>query len=376
MLKNTLIGLGILITLLVAVVVIAGPMNVVLWMLRPKVQFVEDKKAEAPDYSLSENWAALPSKEDLADLRPEDVAIDTLLANVDVFFIHPTGYLKGDHWNFLMDPNTGTEQNTQWMMSNQASAFSDCNVYAPRYRQATIFSFFDLDGESEKAALDLAYQDVVRAFDYFISQHNQGKPFILAAHSQGSYHGMRLIQERVDPSPDAERMIAAYLIGMHVISNDAVTQLMNISVCEDAYQTNCIIHWATFAENAPEDPNWGKDMVCVNPLSWKRNYEMASSELNKGFVPTNGIYNLKSYGNDEKVDAKFGKLEAPIKGHTSAICINGRLIVEDQDMSKNPMGEGNYHGIDFQLFHMNIRQNVSDRVRAYLANNNQNLVEI
>ena len=47
-------------------------------------------------------------------------------APVDVFFIHPTGYLAGDTWTFSMDPNTKAEENTQWMMANQASAYNGC----------------------------------------------------------------------------------------------------------------------------------------------------------------------------------------------------------------------------------------------------------
>ena len=51
---------------------------------------------QAPDYSKSENWAALPSKDDMADRIPEggNLKNEEDSAEADVFFIHPTSYLK------------------------------------------------------------------------------------------------------------------------------------------------------------------------------------------------------------------------------------------------------------------------------------------
>ena len=127
-------------------------------------------------------------------------------------------------------------------MANQASAFSDCTVYAPRYRQATLFSFFDLEGADEQAALNLAYQDVEKAFDYFISQYNKDRPFIIASHSQGSFHALPLIKKKIDGTPLAKRMIAAYTIGITTITNEAIDALQDIKVCDAPDQTQCLIH--------------------------------------------------------------------------------------------------------------------------------------
>ncbi len=58
----------------------------------------------APDYSRTENWAALPTKDDAADRTPGHILQDEqLTARADVFYIHPTIYFdtrKGnDQWN-------------------------------------------------------------------------------------------------------------------------------------------------------------------------------------------------------------------------------------------------------------------------------------
>src|SRR3546814_12352871 len=82
---------------------------------------------------------------------------------------------------------------------------SDLQIWAPRYRQATFGAF--LTGKKEaQMALSAAYRDVAAAFDYFLSQ-NEGRPLILAAHSQGSLHLIRLLHEKVAGTPLASQKI-------------------------------------------------------------------------------------------------------------------------------------------------------------------------
>jgi len=367
--KKTLLAFLALVLIVVAAFAIIGPMEAFTWMTKPHHDFDPQKQAPAPDYKQLENWAAHPSKEDLADMRPEGVKEgDPKLKQVDVFYIHPTGYLKGDSWNSDMDPNTGTEENTNWMMANQASVYNDCNVYAPRYRQSTIYSFFDLDDPNSNGnkALDFAYKDVEKAFDYFINHYSNGKPFIIASHSQGSYHGLRLLKDKIDKSVLSDRMVAAYLIGMGTISDKAVAPLSDISVCNSPDQTGCLIHYATYAETAPEDEYIKEKLVCVNPITWKRDGDLGTKELHKGYVPQSGKYNLKFYGSDAANGTEFLPLGPPQIAHTHAFCKNGRLMVAVQERENVLLGEGNYHGLDYMLFHMDIRANVKERVHAYL----------
>jgi hypothetical protein len=68
-------------------------------------------------------------------------------------------------------------------MANQASVFNGCcDVYAPRYREAAIHVFFG-DAARRDAVLGFAYQDVERAFDYFLEHFSNGRPFVIASHS-------------------------------------------------------------------------------------------------------------------------------------------------------------------------------------------------
>ena len=330
---------------------------------KPDISFEESKQAPTPDYADPASWAALPSKEGPADFRPVGVDADAVVASIDVFFIHATGYVQSDTWNSLMDPNSTTAENTRWMMANTASVFSDARVFAPRYRQATIFSFLDTEGNGEKA-LEFAYQDVVRAFDYYMENHNEGRPFVIAGHSQGSRHTQHLIREKIDNTSLSERMIAAYAIGIGSITNAAIDALQTITVCDSPAQTNCLIHYATFAEGAPEDERW-MNLVCVNPLTWKRDGGKAEAKLHKGYVPTTGDYNPKVW-NDKPSGQVFKPLKAPEPEHTWSECRNGRLFIAEQDNIVE-LGPGNYHAVDYQMFHMNIRENLVARTKAYFS---------
>ena len=92
---------------------------------KPSGEFNPDNAVAAPDYSLQDNWAALPELDDPADLVPAGVtALPQGEHSVDTFFIHPTGFLRGADWNWAMDSSTGTEENTKWMMANQASSYN------------------------------------------------------------------------------------------------------------------------------------------------------------------------------------------------------------------------------------------------------------
>ena len=72
-----------------------------------------------------------------------------------------------------------------------------------------------LSAEVQRANTEIAYGDVKRAFWHFIYQHNMGRPFILAGHSQGSMHLQRLITEELDTNWHTlgDRFIAGYIIG-------------------------------------------------------------------------------------------------------------------------------------------------------------------
>jgi hypothetical protein len=341
--------------------------RVVVFLLKPHHGWDLSKKAPQPDYESETNWAALPGRDSLAKSAPPGEPVAE--GDVDVFFVHPTGYLHGGDWNSPMDPDTKTEENLKWMMANQASVFSSCcRIFAPRYREASIYRYLAAPPEIAGPAMDFAYADVVRAFENFIATRNQDRPFILAGHSQGTTHGMRLLAEKIDGTPLADRMVAAYLIGSRVTNAEAAA-LKQVKVCDSAEQTGCLVHYAAFGEGAEPGPDY-RNLVCVNPLSWRRDGDLTPKDKHRGAVAPSGRFQFPFFS-DRATGVEFGPLGKPIPGLTSAVCKDGLLILDD--MRQTPLArliiqEWNYHGLDYPAFHMDLRENIRVRIEAYKAN--------
>jgi hypothetical protein len=314
------------------------------------VKFSESKQPPAPDYSLNEHWCALPWIKDMADSVPNSKVRDAQKdARVDVFFVHPTLYLDEVEgrtfiWNADVNDSLMNARVDGSAILNQASVFNgSCRVFAPRYRQAHITSFFTSDKKSGQAALDLAYQDVKQAFNYYMANHNNGRPFILAGHSQGTLHVGTLLKEEIEGTVLQKQLVAAYIIGMPVPS-DFFTEL---PICDSPNQTNCFITWATYEEGYfPPNYESYKGGVCVNPLSWTTDSSIVSRDKNLGGITW-----------------KFTKVEEKING---AQVKNGILWIDKPHVpGRMFIKMKNYHVADYNLFWFNIRENVRTRVDNY-----------
>jgi len=329
-------------------------------------------KSPAPDYSEITNWAAHPETSDAADFSPAGIAVPAQGGlPVDVFYVHPTGLLTSGSWIWSMDLNSGTEENVQWVMANQASAYNGCcNVYAPRYRQANIFSYLGTE-EKRDALLGYAYQDVKNAFEYYLDNYNNGKPFILASHSQGTHHSMHLLSDIIDGSDLHERMVAAYIIGSVNIplSPEWFDQMENIDPCKHESDLGCVVHWDTVPDGglAVDRP---APSICTNPLSWRLDEEAASAEQHAGIVIPQHDYNLGFGSKEDPAQGKtFDSLSAPIKGLTGAQCRDGTLFVEqleDPAFAASGFAGMSYHLFDYNVFYMNIHENARLRAETFL----------
>jgi hypothetical protein len=295
----------------------------------------------APDYSLEKNWSALPFRVDAADKIPSsETWIDDSLKTVDVFYIYPTLYMSGKTWNADLANKSLNKKLDNKPVRYQASVFNaSCRVYAPRYRQSIIKAFYD--HENGEKSLAFAYQDVKKAFQYYLDHYNHGRPFIIASHSQGSHHARRLLREMIDTTALRNRMVAAYVIGFGMDKNS----YRNLKPCEDAKQTGCYITWASYKRGylptADNSDLFGN--VCVNPLSWK--------------CDTVNIDRSKSM---DAILLNFNKrysTGAQIHDHYLWIDTNTPFV-----RSFNVM-----HIADYNLFWYDIRKNVADRIKAYLS---------
>ena len=264
-------------------------------------------------------------------------------ASVDVFYIYPTLDFSPSNWNADIHDTKLNHIIDTTAIRAQASAFNgSCKIYAPRYREGTLACFFDKKGNGKKA-LQLAYQDIRQAFQYYIKNYNKGRPFIIAGHSQGTYMAYQLMQEFIDTASLRKQLVAAYLVG-YKIKKDFFE---NLQPCDSAIQTGCYVTWNTVKEGG-ENSALSKFFsgVCINPLSWKPD---------SGYI--DALYNLGS------VNRSFNKID---EHEVGAAIHSGVLTVSPPKDKGYKAFQTGYHIYDYNFFYMNIRKNVQQRVVAYL----------
>lgn len=296
----------------------------------------------APDYSQSRYWAALPFRADAADEIPKtETWIDDSLKTVDVFYVHPTLYAKGETWNADPGDEKLNARVDRLPVRFQASTFNrTARVYAPRYRQAVVEVFYHPSEDGEKA-LDFAYADVKEAFEYYLKHYNNGRPFIIASHSQGTAHCRRLLREFIDGKPLANQFVAGYLVGYSV--NERMYE--SIRLCDDSLQTGCYISWLSYRWGYTPKNNFSDEAMSVNPLTWTTD----TGRVNRRDAGEGGIFlNVRKKG----------------YRHANTVRIKGTHLWVRTRIPFFPFLR-NMHIIDYNLFWYDIRKNVAQRVKAY-----------
>lgn len=313
-----------------------------------KSQYQFKSEDGKPNFANPDYWAAHPWKKDLSDSIPEPLRLQPVDSSVDVFFLHPTMYtmkLKGNSLNASIDDSYLNAKTDYSSILYQASIFNQsCRVFAPRFREAHISQFFTQDSAEALKAFELAYQDIRTAFEYYLNNYNHGRPIIIAAHSQGSKHALRLLKEYFEDKPLRNQLVVAYILGWQIQKDE----FKSLTMCKDSVQTGCICGWRTFRDGY--EPRYIKkengNSFVTNPLLWTLEVKPASNELNLGSVlfDFNKIY----------------------KGVASARIKDNMLWISKP---KFPHGalylSKNYHVGDLNLFYMNLRENIRTRIRHF-----------
>lgn len=320
---------------------------------RPAGAFLADAVPPAPDYADQDAWASLPSIIDSADVVP-DTSMRNGQANapVDVFFIYPTTYTgkRGErNWNADIYDTRLNVRTDRSAIRNQATVFNgSCKVYAPRYRQAHLESFFTKRHKDDaRQALGLAYHDVKAAFLYYLDHYNHGRPLIIAAHSQGTWHAEQLIRDFYDTGernmPD---LIVAYLVGMPVKKNDFET----IHPCKSEDDIHCFCSWRTVNEKYKPNRLYpvGDKFAVINPVDWKTDTTEVSRQWHLGAVLTKFYHGIYPELVDSYIDHGLLRVTRPKIPGIPVLLMR------------------NYHIADYNLFYADIRKNVGIRIATYL----------
>lgn len=367
---------------IVAVLVVAGGFILSIWSreltqiaLVPSADFVEQDPLADNAYADPGMWYSRPGigTDDPARWQPAFRGQERTMAtpagaqvpDFAVFFVHPTSYYNRASWNAPLDDEDAVAR-ARVFLRGLASPFNQASeIWAPRYRQATVGAFMTDEPEGQQA-IEAAYEDVAQAFAYFQDTIDDDVPIILAGHSQGALHLLRLLRERVADKPIADRIAATYIVGWP-ISVDHDLPSLPFPACATAQQAGCILSWSSYAEPADATdlftaygksvgfdgaPRGNSPMLCTNPLTGAVGGS-APAEANIGtLVPGD--------------DLGTGEL---VPGLVPARCSpSGLLLIgAPPELGSYVLPGNNYHVYDMPLFWQNVKRDALSRVRAWQA---------
>jgi hypothetical protein len=347
----------------------------------PAQPFGELPHPPPPDYSQPRHWAALPDRRDAADVVPENDPFGDRQATapVDVFYIHPTTFNQAA-WNQPLDDARTNDWTDESVIARQAAVFNACcRVYAPRYRQAASAAVYAPPEMKAMGAYEFAWGDVRAAFQHYLRRWNQGRPFIIAGHSQGAAHIERWLKEFGADRRLAKRLVAAYPIGIGFAAGQLARLPGARGLCRTPTESGCIVTWNAFAPDGNPQAfvagtqaryakqygtTEGQEIGCVNPLTFDLAKPAAPAAWNLGALPARpGVGLAAALGAGTP-------LAATEAGRIGARCENGALVVDAlpaQGYALVPLPGGSLHFNDYDLFYQNVRVNAVARSEAFVA---------
>ena len=305
------------------------------------------------DYSKAANWYKMPE----------------ITKDVDAFYIYSTVYMGTNEG----DPDYATLDNAEMLNgikiehAIKSSVFEEStNLFIPIYRQSSLkhaSDVFQKDGNIDAALISMPYTDITAALDYYFENYNNGRPFIIAGHSQGAAILRLVLKNYFKEHPDYyQRMVAAYAIGYSITSDD-LAAYPHLKFATGESDTGVIISWhAEGPQNVETNfpiPNViiAKNGISINPLNWKRDETYAPASENLGSLV---------------MDENTGLTEIRDIGADAQVCLARGTVVTNADAKPNEFveftGPQCYHQDDYSIFYNNIKDNVAKRIAAYMAN--------
>lgn len=352
-------GLGAIISIAFAVVF---QDSIVRFFATPRAPFQTVEAPPPPDYALATSWLSRPAG------QAEKAA--------EAFYVHSTTFYRRKLWNAPIDDPAATGLRRTVTFPNEAGPFSSiASIHAPLYREATLYSLFThkYDG---LAARRLAYGDVRRAFEAYLADRDPEAPVILVGYGQGGLYVLGLLKDffQGEINPLRRKLVAAYVIGAPVPEGYLAALNPALPVCDAADAVRCIVAYVDFEKRFDEEMErarsrsltWTPDgglasvkgdrLVCVNPLSWRKDGSYQPPALNLGAASATGIAN--------------GAPPPAIPKAVGARCEGGILVVDTP--KRRFLRRGDWFGakwkaLPFNLFYYDLAQNAATRLMALQA---------
>ena len=300
------------------------------------------------DYSKPENWAYFDAETEGRD--------------ADVFFICPSVYGGSDDACNMSLSDQETKESFFGAINMEKGIYDqNSRFFAPYYRQIGL-NVYEMPEEDREPYLEIAYEDVKDAFEYYWETCNDGRPIILAGFSQGADMCLRLMKDFFAQDDRMEQLVACYAIGWRVTEDD-LQEFPHLKMASGESDTGVIVSFNSEAETVTDSlmiPA-GTRTLAINPLNWKTDSTFADQSLNKGACFTDYSGSILT-----EIPELTGAYLDPIRG---------ALKVPDVSPADYPAGlsiftDGIYHLYDYQFFYRNLQENVQTRIRTYMQQQN------
>ena len=267
------------------------------------------------DYSKAENWVERPAEAK----KP-----------VDVFFIYPTVTGFRDPVQICEVTDSEMVAGAQMVRRVQTSVFEEsCNIYMPYYRQISM----PKPGTDYRFVTNyLSGFDATDALDYenYMTKHPE----------------------------HLSRMVAAYPIGFAVTKD--YLERTGLKFAEGATDTGVLVSWNTEgvankdAKNATLAPNG----LSINPINWKRDDTYAPAKDNLGSLDEMTGRVIVPGIVDARVDT--------VRGSVVVTTAAAKPFAISEKEAVPLFGPECYHRNDYGFFYNNLKQNIADRIRAFV----------
>lgn len=302
---------------------------------------------QAPDYENSDYWFGdLSSESDKA---------------VDIFYVYPTQNFNSvdENGNPIYWASIDQEEERKMMYNNQrffqvVYAADDYNFYAPFYRQI-VLEVYRGDRETRLEKSKIPVEDIKNAFQHYMKHFNNGRPFILMGHSQGSSVLIELLKNSMTDE-QFQQMIAAYTIGFEIRAEDLAAYPHRLIPAKDSADTHCVILYNSLTNPEAASPVLAHSAVGINPINWKTDATLATKEQHRGMALWDE--NSETYQIVPNVTGGYLSAHNMI---CSDIDPEDCYIEEFDDL----FPKGNLHLMESFLYAADLKHNIKIRVNAF-----------
>ena len=304
------------------------------------------------DYSDTANWMSIPE----------------ISHEADTVYFYPTAVTDPNEPLIVPVGNEALINGAKLMFARHKPIFSEStNVYAPYYSQTNLGKIepdVDLDSLLEGAPKTDAYA----ALDYYFEHYNNGRPFILAGHSQGSAMLRIILKEYMKNHPDIyKRMIAAYVVG-YSVTEEYLAEYPHLKFAKSSDDVGVIVSWNTEGPDNDNNIVVMDGAMSINPLNWKLDDTYASADINLGSAMLSDDSQIYVFDPNPTGDSLItpGIADARVNVKRGVVICSSDVLPHMPDSVSDFFGTASYHGGDYSFYFGNVRQNVKTRVDAFL----------